>query len=128
MDRGPESTVGQAEAELKSPKKGYPRLEQWRIILLEKEIYFKDDEPVTMRLLGKIYDHPHPRFTDGEMITTLELVALDVEAKRAGTKQNVFTLGEADPAFLEYVQGLGKKLEGYDLNEKGLRKKAKPGL
>jgi hypothetical protein len=127
MAKDEDSAVTRAEAQLKALKK-YPRLEQWSISLSEREIYFADDEPVTMKLEGRIYDHPHPRFTDGEMVTTLELVALDVEAGRAATKQNVFSLGEPDPTFLEYVEGLGKKLEDYNLNEKNIRSRPKPGL
>jgi hypothetical protein len=123
----PESTVAQAEAQLKSLKK-YPRLEDWKILFLEGDPRFVDDPKVDLKLEGKIYDSPYPQFSDGGIIQTLPLIAFNIGMRRAATTQAVYDLGEVDPAFLKYVKELGKQLSDYNLNEKNLRAKPKPGV
>lgn len=58
------------------------------------------------------------------MILSSPLVSLDVTAKIAKTKNTIYDLGDPDPAFLGYIEGLHKKLEDYNFSfEENLRNK-----
>ena len=109
--------------EEKEKKKRNPLLDHWSVTLSEPGPY-DDPERIRVRLEGGIQGHPNPRFTDGEVIQSSELIALDVAQKTAKTKHTTYELGEVDPTFLEYVESIGKKLEDYNFSyEENLRKK-----
>lgn len=104
-------------------KRRNPLLNNWSVILSEPGPY-ESPEKIRVRLQGEIQGHPNPRFTDGEVIQSSELISLDVNAKTAKTKHTAYDLGEVDPTFSEYVQDLGKQLSDYNFSyEENLRKK-----
>ncbi|OGP46701.1 MAG: hypothetical protein A3K30_03180 [Deltaproteobacteria bacterium RBG_13_51_10] len=104
-------------------KRRNPLLNRWSIILSEAEPHEKEDPGrIRVRLQGEIQGHPNPRFTDGEVIQSSELIGINVDAKTAKTKHTIYDLGEVDPTFLEYVQGLGKQLSDYNFSLRGDKK------
>jgi len=104
-------------------KRRNPLLNNWSVILSEAGPH-DDSERIRVRLQGEIQGHPNPRFTDGEVIQSSELITLDVNAKTAKTKHTVYDLGEVDPTFSEYVEDLGKQISDYNFSyEENLRKK-----
>lgn len=104
-------------------KRRNPLLNNWSVILSEAGP-LEDSGRIRVKLQGEIQGHPNPRFTDGEVIQSSELLGLDVGAKMAKTKHTTYELGEPDPTFLEYVENLGKQLSDYNFSyEENLRKK-----
>lgn len=102
------------------PAKKSPQLLLWSVLLDEGEPV---QDEIRYRLQGEVHGHPNPKFSDGEFITTSALISLDVTAKKAKTRHTTYDLGDPDPSFLEYVEGIHKKLEDYTFStEENLRK------
>ena len=76
-----------------------PHLENWAIAGGFVSVYRAPDR-VTRRLVGVVTGHE--RLDDGREVTTSELQSIDYEARTARTKNSDYTLGEPDPAWLEW--------------------------
>lgn len=87
------------------------RLEQWSLHEYDIDVtpYMAPEQiQAKKKLSGQVYGHP--RFDDGDVVTTSSLVLLDLQAKRAVTKSGTeYVLGEMDPQYAQYVQSLKKE-------------------
>jgi hypothetical protein len=68
-----------------------PRLEEWHLV----------GGPGGRVLVGKVYGHP--RFSDGEQVTTTLVEDFNLATKRASTRNTVYDLGAPHPTFLEWT-------------------------
>lgn len=86
------------------------RIEQWAVVVLPGQSVFMAPECRANALHGFAYGHP--RFADGEEITTSALVG--VEDGKIRTKSgSVYELGEVDPKYeAEYPGARERILKG----------------
>ena len=89
-----------------------PKLEDWQVGKWSSNPY-KAPELWTWKLQGKIYNHPN--FNDGEMVTTSEIVKLDVDARKATTRSGTeYELGNPNPQWIDWLQEQGYNLWEYN--------------
>lgn len=69
--------------------------------------------PCKVRLCGIVNDEA--RNMVDKLVTTSELVKLDLEKGLAETQNTLYTLGEPDKAFMKHLEEDGASLESYHL-------------
>ena len=79
---------------------GMPHLEDWSLTHGPASAYMAPEQ-ITQHLRGIVTGHP--RKSDGTLVTTTSLQAIDYEGKTAKTRNTEYTLGEPDAKWLEWL-------------------------
>lgn len=75
------------------------RIENWSIV---SHTPYASPEADVKYLSGNVYGHP--RFQDGEIITTSRLIKMDIPNGLAETVSRLYELGEINPEYGAYLK------------------------
>ena len=84
------------------------RIENWSIMMSSPEPYNAPEQQVAM-LQGLVYDHP--RFHDGDPITTSAIVGIE-DGKVRTRSGSLYELGEVDPYYEAAYPGARARVMG----------------
>lgn len=87
------------------------RIEDWSFIFSDLNPYQAPENQVC-RLYGRVFGHPNG--SDGDVVSTSAIQAVDISAKKVRTINRIYTLGDPDPEFLDYLKENGYTLEQYN--------------
>ena len=94
-------------------QKTMPKLENWKIVKHAPSLYTAP-ELMTPTLVGNVYNHE--KHSDGKMVQTSNLVALNIQQRIGVTKNTVYDLGKVDEKWLRWITENGYNLNDYSFN------------